>query len=276
MPKYEFDCPTHNEIEVYTGCTYNCVYCIAKSKHSDVVTVREDIDITLAKLKSGDFPEQPFYLSPWTDAYQDREEESLKTRTMLEELASDNKPFFVTTKGTLVRRDLDLFRNRENSFISCSLISLNDEIIKLLEPNAPLASERKKLIEELAKDPEIRVVVKIDPILPGITDGENLEELIDWLNDIQPTAVTVETARYDTKLVKRMQRHLPAEMFNKMIRYYPPIGELPVHPNIEYRTKLFNHVNARLKNASIEASFCTASLPDAINQNDCRGGYNNI
>ena len=37
MPKYREKCPPLREADLYTGCPFHCVYCIASSRHSEEV-----------------------------------------------------------------------------------------------------------------------------------------------------------------------------------------------------------------------------------------------
>ncbi len=270
MPKYENKCPVHNEIDVYTQCSFNCIYCISQTKE-----LNSSIDIVqeIEKIKSLNSNSNPFYLSPWTDCYDYEEKEKGFTKRILTALSDKKIPFFVITKSPLVLRDIDLFKNKENTFIAVSINSLNDELTKQLEPNAPTATERKELIEKLVKIEGLKTVVKIDPIIPGLTDSNNLENLIDWLCECKPGAITAETLRISMKILDNMKKHLPASMIEDMMQYYPDLSDVPTHPYIDYRLKVLKQTSERFQKAEIKASFCKASLPERITEFDCRGGY---
>ncbi len=270
MPKYENKCPVHNEIDVYTQCSFNCIYCISQTKD---LNSSIDIDKEIAKINSLNSNNNPFYLSPWTDCYDYEEKEKGYTRKILSTLSYKNIPFFVITKSPLVLRDIDLFRNKKNSFVAVSINSLNDDLTKQLEPNAPSATERKELIEKLVKIEGLKTVVKIDPIIPGITDSKELERLVDWLYECKPSAITAETLRISSKILSNMKKHLSTTLIDNMMQYYTELSDVPTHPYIDYRLKVLKQTSERFQNAGIKASFCKASLPERISEFDCRGGY---
>ena len=51
------------------------------------------------------------------------------------------------------------------------------------------------------------------------------------------------------------------------------MSDTPTHPYIDYRMNVLKYTAKRFSNAGIKASFCKASLPEQINEFDCRGGY---
>lgn len=273
MAKYENICPAHNEIDVYEYCSFGCIYCITNAKCNHNKIKPFNLKAAIADISNSKKPYHPFYLSPWTDCYHEEEVDKKYTRSILKELSKRNLPFFVITKSTLVLRDLEFFVNRENAFIAISLNTLDDRIVKNLEPGAPSATERKALIEKLVSIPGLKIVVKIDPILPGITDHVRLEHLIGWLKKIKPTAITVETVRLTKDLAIRLETAVTGNEYKKLMYHYNDLNEIPQHPNLDYRLKLFTALAKEFAAGGIRAAFCRATLPYAITPYDCRGGY---
>ncbi len=270
MPKHD-TCPKHIELDIYKDCPYGCIYCISKTiDHSFDIDLQKEIN-TIRNLGSNS---KPYYFSPWTDSYPPEEAKNKYTRQLLFELAQRNVPFFVITKSPLVLRDIKYFKNRENAFIAISLNCLNNDIIKVFEPNAPTATERKKLIEELVKTDNVKTVVKIDPVIPGVTDNKELAEITDWLCEIKPYAVTIETLRLSNIIVEAMKTPLPENTLSGILKYYNKITNKPKHPKLKYRVKMFKEAEDKFKKAGVKISFCRASMPAPVNENDCRGGYN--
>ncbi len=269
MSKYEGKCPTLRETDLYTGCPFNCVYCIAKRRHAEEVrpTGREQ-EILTSPLSS-----VPLYLSPWTDPYPPCEEEHFRTGSLVGHLSETGQPFYVITRSLLVRRDIELIRDGSRSFVGISLNTLDDDITGLLEPDAPGAGERADMIEELTGIAGLRTVVRIDPIIPGITDGERLAALLRWVLKVKPFAIGLETLRMDADIASRMRNTLPEAMFNRMMEHYSLPGEVPVHPAMEWRLELFRRVAALFEKTDVRACFCRATLSEQITPWDCRGGY---
>lgn len=273
MPKHNGICPRNIEVDLYSGCSFGCVYCIAKSRHSQESAPVNDINVIMEDVAHAGASSFPYYLSPWTDAYQPAEADTLLTRDILRTLAANHVPFFIITKSSLVLRDIEFLMDSEDVFVAVSLNTLDDDILKRLEPNAPGAEERQNVICELLSTGRIKTVVKIDPVIPGITDDGRLDELTSWLCDIKPYAVTIESMRLTEAITEDLQDVLSDSEYNAMMDFYPPMNEEPTHPMLDYRLELFGRIADTFKKNGIRSSFCRASLPYAITQYDCRGGY---
>ena len=221
MPKYANKCPQHTELDLYKGCSFNCIYCISYEREQ-----KNDFNLEkeLRKIADNQTDGFPYYLSPWIDAYQHQEAEKMYTRQIINELHKKNHPFFVITKSVLIKRDLEFFKNQENTFIAISLNTLNNKITEVFESGAPSASERKQLLEELVADKSLKVVVKIDPIIPGVTDGEELTQLLNWLSDLKPYAVTAETLRLTKNIANRISRLVDKLLINRILMHYPELN----------------------------------------------------
>jgi len=269
MPKYVNKCPEQNEIDVYSHCHFNCIYCIAGDP-----AIKPDKRQNPVQLIDTDDNHLPFYLSPWTECYPPEEHKSGKTRHILEKLNKKEASYFVITKGTGVYRDADLFRNREKTFVAFSLNTADFQTQQFLEPDAPNCFERMDLIEYLIHEQGIKVVVKIDPIIPGITDKNQLSKLIKWLKKVKPFAITSETLRVTKTIAKHLKSNLPVNFYNKLMEYYPSPNESPQHPPLTYRTNLFYYIRDEFLDTDTRTAFCKATLPEPINSNDCRGGFN--
>jgi DNA repair photolyase len=271
MPKYEGLCPTNFEIDVYQKCHYNCIYCISKTNPDKNSYISSDLDDIKKRLLYENKRRHPVYLSPWTDPYPPSEEKEKSTEKILTFLSEKSFPYFVITKGNLILRDKKLFK-AENTFAAISLNTLDDDIVKTLEPDLPSATERKELIEKLVKS-GVRTVVKIDPIIPGITDEGRLRDLTKWLCELKPTAVTIETLRINKILERDVKKAIPEELFANFLPKYEEITDQPKHPNLEYRLSLFRNLAKLFEENGVKASFCKASLSYSITPHDCRGGF---
>jgi DNA repair photolyase len=117
-----------------------------------------------------------------TDPYQPGEGAARATRRFLE-LASEARGLrlTVTTKGSLVLRDLDLLRRihaRGTLSIGVSLVSLRADLLRRLEPWAPAPNVRLEVLRRLTAE-GLDAGLAIAPVLPGLTDSEaDLEALV--------------------------------------------------------------------------------------------------
>ena len=108
-----------------------------------------------------------------TDPYQPAERQYRVTRGILEVLAEE-KGLSVTviTKSALITRDIDVLRelsSRSRFTIHLSLITLDRELARRIEPRAPTPEARVRALERLA-NAGIDVGINVMPVLPGITD----------------------------------------------------------------------------------------------------------
>jgi len=269
MPKYQGQCPVTREVDIYTGCPFGCVYCVAKQNHTENILPTGNEE----ELLQTTFSDIPLYLSPWTDAYPPGEAKHNRTGSLIKHLSATEQPFYIITRSLLVKRDIDIIRKSKNAFVAISLNTLDNSITDILEPSAPTAKQRVALIEELVNISDLRTVVRIDPIIPGVTDGKKLEELLEWIQKIKPFAIGVETLRINNDIKSRMKNALPEDLFKKMMKFYPEVNEEPVHPPLQWRLDLFKEIASNFKNTPVRASFCRATLPIQITDWDCRGGY---
>ena len=76
------------------------------------------------------------------------------------------------TKSSLIKRDLDLLRQL-NAEVGISICTLDEKIARILEPLASSPRNRINVLKE-AKEKGIKVYGFISPVLPGITNLEDM------------------------------------------------------------------------------------------------------
>jgi DNA repair photolyase len=108
-----------------------------------------------------------------TDPYQPAERLFRVTRGVLEVLAEERGlAVWITTKSPLVTRDVDVLARiaaRSEVTVHISLITLDRELARRIEPRAPTPEARVRAIARLA-EAGIDTGVNIMPVLPGLTD----------------------------------------------------------------------------------------------------------
>ena len=108
-----------------------------------------------------------------TDPYQPAERIFRITRSVLEVLAAEKGlSVCIITKSALISRDIDLLAtlaNRSRLTIHLSLITLDRELARRIEPRAPTPQARLRALERLSAA-GIDVGINVMPVLPGITD----------------------------------------------------------------------------------------------------------
>jgi DNA repair photolyase len=145
-----------------------------------------------------------------TDPYQPAERRFRVTRSVLEVLAEHTGlSIVIITKSPLVTRDVDVLRRiARNSEITVhlSLITLDRELARRLEPRAPTPEARLRALARL-REHGIDVGINVMPVLPGITDApEQLDRLVRTVAEHGATYVNACALRLQSAA---RQRYLP-------------------------------------------------------------------
>lgn len=178
-------------INLYRGCTHNCVYCDGRNEKYRVEgTFGQDISIKinaidlLNKELDPRKKRKPFnngfivICGGVSDSYQPFEKSYNLCRQTLELLYKYTYPVHILTKSTLVERDIELLQKinqLKKAIVSFSFSSVDDEISKLLEPGVPAPSQRLKTIEKFKKA-GISCGMYLMPVVPFITDSYEMIE----------------------------------------------------------------------------------------------------
>jgi DNA repair photolyase len=174
-------------VNPYRGCAMGCRYCYAAYTHEFMgIATPEDFHSTIF-VKRGAEEETVRRLAPIvrrgqrialgtaTDPYQPGEAQEGVTRRFLEAVAGHRDVRLgITTKGTIILRDLDLLGRihaRSRLSIHVSLISLDADLLRRLEPWAPPPAVRLEVLRRLT-EAGLRAGISVAPILPAITDRE--------------------------------------------------------------------------------------------------------
>ena len=109
-----------------------------------------------------------------TDPYQPAERRFRVTRGVLEALAErEGMRVVIITKSPLVTRDVDVLAaiaRRSSVTVHVSLVTLDRELARRIEPRAPTPEARLRAVRRLT-DSGIDVGVNVMPVLPGLTDA---------------------------------------------------------------------------------------------------------
>ncbi len=190
------DVPFDQSVNPYRGCEHGCIYCFARPNHAHLglsagldFETRLSVKADAAELLRGEISRAGYRckvlaLGTNTDAHQPIERQRRVTRRVLELMAETQHPILITTKSSLVERDLDLLvpmATRRLASVSISLTTLDHELARRMEPRATAPRRRLETVRRLAAS-GIPVHVSVAPVVPVLTDPE-MEEILDAAAD---------------------------------------------------------------------------------------------
>jgi DNA repair photolyase len=142
------------------------------------------------------------------------------TRRCLEILANSNCKLQIITKSNVVTRDDDLLK-MVPSTVALTITTLDDKLAKIIEPDAPIPSQRIRAAQDLIKQ-GIPLSVRIDPIIPLVNDLP--EKLIATLAGIGVKHITSSTYKVKADNWNRFSAALP-QVAQKIKHLYFAQGE---------------------------------------------------
>lgn len=221
---------SHYGMNLYRGCSHNCVYCDGRSEGyyvdgefgEDVVVKVNAVDILRRELdpKRKRIPFKKSYVMVGGgvgDSYQPIEKKYNLTRKTLELLYGRKFPVSILTKSVLVSRDIDIIKkiNEQNrAIVSFSFSSVNDEISSIFEPGVPPPSERLKTIS-VFKKAGIACGMFLLPVIPFVTDTlELMDESIKKARGVGVDFIifggmTLKDGKQKDYFLKQLYKHYP-------------------------------------------------------------------
>lgn len=178
-----------NGMNIYRGCTHECIYCDSRSLCYQMPHDFEDIEVkenalelledSLKRKRKKCMIATGAMCDPYI-AYE------LKSETMRKALLLIEKYDFgaaVQTKSTGVLRDLDVLKRineKTKAVVQMTLTTYDEDLCKIIEPNVSTTKERFEALK-IFRDNNIPTVVWLSPILPFLNDTEeNLKGILDY------------------------------------------------------------------------------------------------
>jgi DNA repair photolyase len=176
-----------------------------------------------------------------TDPYQPAERKFRVTRGILEVLAEHpGLSVSIITKSPLITRDIDVLSriNRISDLsIHISLITLDRELARRIEPRSPTPESRIRALSRL-REAGIDAGINCMPVLPGITDNpSDLEALVKRVSEAGATYVAACAVRLQSAARKRYLPFIEQEFPHLAERYRNTYASSP-HAGEKYRKGL--------------------------------------
>ena len=264
-------CPQKLTFNPYTGCDHKCIYCYASSyivgfdECKPKKELLERLRCEAPKLKG-----EIISLSNSSDPYPKTEQYTGLTRRCLEILVENNCRIQIITKSNLVIRDDDLLK-QVPSTVAFTITTDDDQLAKILEPNAPSSSQRLSAIDDLISQ-DIPVLVRIDPIIPFVNDQP--QKLIKALAAMGVKHITSSTYKVKPDNWKRFSVSLK-DVANKLEPLYFKEGEriggsLLLHRDM--RMKILKNIRDLVDAEGLKFGCCREGL-ERLNTATCDGSW---
>lgn len=265
-------------INPYEGCSCNCLYCyIRGSKYGENMSEKlayksNALSILEKQLKARAAKGQYGFVAVGsaTDAYLPQEEELNITKGILKLLLQYRFPVFISTKKTLITRDISLLKEIDKAAIipddlslqrgvilSVSISTLHENISNMLEPGAVTPMQRLQLIQQLKQEGFLAGVNAI-PLLPFISDTQDELEVIiaavkehnaDYILAGSLTLFGEEKGDSKTLYYKFLERYNP-----DLIPHYDELYNGKFYPPAAYQSALKKRVDALCKKYQLRNS----------------------
>jgi DNA repair photolyase len=273
-------------MNLYRGCTHNCVYCDGRAEGyyvegefgSDVVVKINALEVLRRELdpKRKRTPFKRGYVMVGGgvgDSYQPIEEKYELTRKTLELLSKKKLPVHVLTKSTLVKRDVDILKKiNENSkaIVSFSFSSTDEKICRMFEPGIPSPRTRLETIS-FFKDKGIACGMFLLPVIPFITDTKDVMEKT--IHDAQDVGVdfiifggmTLKEGKQKEYFLNVLQQHYPKLTLEYQMMYR---GSKWGEAIPEYYSQLHQTFNTLMKQYKIPMRIPLELYNDLVSEND--------
>ena len=245
--------PFNWDLNIYRGCEHNCQYCFALYSHKymgsnnffDEIYVKKNIVECFEKqISSKRWKKSLVNIGGVTDSYQPAEKQYKLMPEILKLCIKYKVPISLSTKSKLILRDFDLFAELATIVpvdIACTITTVNENIRKLIEPNASSTKERFNNLKEFSKT-NVNTGIFIMPIIPELTDSyNNLNMLYKTAkeNNVNYASTTILNLRGETKIsfLNFIKEKLP-HLHNKIKSHYK--GS---YVNSEYKKNIYNILN---------------------------------
>jgi DNA repair photolyase len=271
-------CPKKYSLNPYTGCSFACLYCYAKSyigkKSSHPKTdFLKLMERALPKINRN----LVVNLGTSSDPYPEEEKEHELTKGALNLLIKGGFKVLITTKGgSIMLRDAELMAGGKVA-VTPTVTTLSENIARKIEPGAPPPSERIETAKKLSSL-GIPIGFRIDPIIPGVNDDESeLRELVEVAAEVGAKMVVTSTYKAKPLDFKDMVEAFPELEERWRVLYFEEGERIGGYRYLkrELREKMLAPVVNEAAKLGIEYATCREGLlsKEFFNSRSCDGSH---
>lgn len=211
---------SNRHLRIYEGCEFGCPYCDGWSylDHPINTKIRIPVDLPerlaeeLTHVRPGDVIGLVF-----GEPYQPAEQQYRITRRALETIAARQLPCVVLTKSPGILEDLPLLQEmnrRSFAIVVVTMVTADDSLTQLLEPETPSAARRIETIAQL-KQAGIPGGFAMLPVFPFLTDRkDHVARTLEAMSAADPDFVVwgplwLPNKRHRERILSRLRDSVP-------------------------------------------------------------------
>jgi DNA repair photolyase len=264
-------------INLTSGCTHGCLYCytlgyITYPGEGKIILYKNTLDKLRTELTHRRMRPLAVYFSPSSDLFQPLPAALELGYRVLEFLFSKNIGVAFLSKGIIPEKTMELLlRNADKVRAQVGIITLDENIWSMFEPNAASIKVRIKQIAKLIAG-GIAVEARLNPILPGLTDTHDvLNPLFSTLAKAGVRRAAVSVLFLRPSVVESLKRNLRNEkILQTLLGFYRDAKRLAIHAEHSSvialppaaRKEIYGRVRSAAEKVDIELLICACKNPD--------------
>lgn len=267
-------------INLTAGCAHGCLYCYSQGYScypgpGRVVVYANTLEKLKSELTRKRKRPQAVYFSPASDLFQPVPEVLELAYAILEYLLSQGIGVAFLSKGRIPERHMKLLRSKADMIrAQIGLVTLEANVAARFEPGAPPPADRMAQIRSLLAG-GIRTQVRLDPILPGLTDdGETLDGLLAALAQAGVDCIAASTLFLRPALANALKAALTEVECRNLLAHFKPSGRLAIHAENstvtalppDHRRQILTRVADVARRHGILVKVCACKNPDLPSQ----------
>lgn len=205
----------------YVSCTVGCSYCyVPHMPHKQAeartwgtyVDIKQDVPRLLERQLARMRKPTNVFMSTATDPYQPVEERYLVTRSILQVFERyPQHALFILTKQSLVERDAEIIARLPRAAVGMSISVMDDKLAGIIEPWAPVTSERLAVIRRLSERGIATYVLWAPAIVPTPMTSDFVTDSIARIRDSHARALSLDGMNYRSSQPAGLRRRLARE-----------------------------------------------------------------
>ncbi len=270
-------------LEPYDQCLHGCTYCYARWYRPSAQSIKPLARNLRIFRKFARYVRRkglraiPARLSTLVDPFQPVEEVFKVSLRFLEIAQRFEYPIIVCCKGTLLRRDpwksiVEKLVDRKLLVLQVSISTLDEDLSKVLEPNAPSPRERLALLKEFGER-GCPAILRLSPFLGTRSLYPNLETFADILKEYRVSQVIVEALRIERERVDEFSKLLgfePSDFEGYSLRTIDGLKPV-VRISLSKRFALYRALREALSSRGIAFATCKEGLFNLHTAPNCCG-----